>query len=375
MSTTRPLVLLNDFRAQWHDIRTDALGAADRVGESGWLILGSEVAACEAQLARAFGLPFAVGCGNGLDALEISLRALGLTPGQRVLTTPLSAFATALAIVRAGGIPVFVDVDDSGLLDLEACDRVLGGRQDIRFVVPVHLYGHALDLHRLAVLKRVHGLTVVEDCAQSFGARSHGEGVGAVGELAATSFYPTKNLGCMGDGGALFAADGRLADIARSLRDYGQSAKYVHSRLGMNSRLDEIQAAILRSALLPRLDRFTARRQEIAAHYRSGIRNSALTIPPAPLGSVSVWHLFPLLVEGDRSAFKAHLDAAGIGHGFHYPQLIPDQDALSGIPFETAGSLERARRFAQQEISIPIHPYLTSEDVARVIDACNAFRS
>lgn len=372
--THTPRILLNDFVAQWRDVRADTLAATDRVGESGWLVLGREVAAFEAELAQASALPHVVGCGNGLDALEISLRALGLAPGQPVLTTPLSAFATTLAIVRAGGVPVFLDVDASGLLDLDACDRLLRARPDIRFLVPVHLYGHALDLQRLAALAKAHDLRVVEDCAQAIGARSRGTPVGAVGALAATSFYPTKNLGCMGDGGAVLTSDARLADAARCLRDYGQSAKYVHARLGMNSRLDELQAAILRSALLPRLARFTARRREVAAAYRDGIRNPALIVPPPPAGSDSVWHLFPLLVEGDRARFKAHLDAAGVGNGLHYPTLIPDQEALAGTGFEVAGPLERAARFAARELSIPIHPYLADADVARVVDACNAWK-
>jgi dTDP-3-amino-3,4,6-trideoxy-alpha-D-glucose transaminase len=365
---------LNDFVAQWREIRADATAAVERVGESGWLVLGREVSAFEAELASHAGLSHAVGCANGLDALEISLRALGIAPGDRVLTTPLSAFATTLAVVRAGGVPVFVDVDASGLLDLDACARLLDTRRDVRFLLPVHLYGHALDLARLAALRRIHDLRVVEDCAQAIGARSRGAPVGSVGSAAGTSFYPTKNLGCMGDGGAVLTNDRALADAARCLRDYGQSAKYVHSALGLNSRLDELQAAILRSALLPRLDRFTARRRDVAAAYREGLRNPALVVPPAPAGSESVWHLFPVLVEGERARFKAHLDAAGVGSGLHYPTLIPDQEALAGVPAEVVGALPNARRFAEREISLPIHPYLEDRDVARVVDACNGWR-
>ncbi len=369
-----PLVRLNDFTVQWRDVRSDVLAATDRVGESGWLILGKEVVAFEADLARTAGLAHAVGCASGLDALEISLRVLGLAAGEKVLTTPLSAFATTLAIVRAGGVPVFVDVDDSGLLDLAACARLLETRSDVRFLVPVHLYGHALDLSRLGELKHAHDLRVVEDCAQAIGARSGAQPVGSVGDLAGTSFYPTKNLGCMGDGGAVLTNVRARAEEARCLRDYGQSAKYLHTRLGMNSRLDELQAAILRTALLPRLARFEARRREIAAAYRDGIRNRGLTMPPVPAGSASVWHLFPLLVEADRASLTAHLDAAGVGSGAHYPRLIPEQEALAGIPFEVVGDLPKARRFAAREVSLPIHPYLEDGDVARVIDACNTWK-
>ncbi len=366
-------ILLNDFVAQWHETRADALAAVERVGESGWLILGAEVRQLEAELAATWGLPHAVGCGNGLDAIEIGLRALGLQPGDKVLTTPLSAFATTLAIVRAGGSPVFVDTDASGLVDLASAARVLAGDPSIRFFVPVHLYGHALDASRLDDLRRRQRVQIVEDCAQAIAATSRGTPVGTTGEVAATSFYPTKNLGCMGDGGALLTRDPAVAETARCLRDYGQAAKYVHARRGLNSRLDELQAAILRSAHLPRLARHTARRRTIAETYRRGIHNAAVSVPPAPEGSASVWHLFPVLVEGERARFGAHLDARGVAHGVHYPLLIPEQKALAGIGFEVHGELTNARRFADREVSLPIHPYLTDEEVARVIDACNGW--
>lgn len=367
-------ILLNDFRAQWEDIRSDAMAAFARVGESGWLVLGDEVRSFEAALSAWWGIPNVVGCGNGLDALELALRALGLKPGDKVLTTPLTAFATTLAIVRAGGVPVFVDVDESGLIDLDRCAEVFAGHSDIRFFMPVHLFGHALDCERLAALKKLHGLKLVEDCAQAIGAKSHGKAIGSTGDAAATSFYPTKNLGCMGDGGAVLCADKALADVVRSLRDYGQTAKYVHARLGMNSRLDEVQAAILRTALLPRLTRFTERRKQIASALRAGIRNPALHLPAQPNGSESVWHLFPVMVEGDRTRFKAHCDAAGVGTGFHYPKLVPEQEALAGVPFEVIGPLVRARRFADQEVSVPIHAYLVDSEMSRIIDACNSWQ-
>jgi dTDP-4-amino-4,6-dideoxygalactose transaminase len=365
---------LNDFVAQWRDVRTDSLAAFERVGESGWLILGREVQSFEAELASFWGLPHAVGCASGLDAIEIALRALSIAPGDKVLTTPLSAFATSLAIVRAGGVPVFVDVDASGLLDLERAADAIQADPGIKFFVPVHLYGHALDAQHLQSVVQLADLQLVEDCAQSCGASSRGTPAGATGKAAATSFYPTKNLGCMGDGGALLTRDDRVAVEARSLRDYGQTAKYVHARLGMNSRLDELQAAILRSALLPRLPQFTERRQAIARTYRDAIDNAQLTLPPVPAGSTSVWHLFPVLVEGSRDAFMAHLDQAGIGSGIHYPTLIPDQQAFADVRFESRDALVRARRFANAEVSLPIHPYMSDQQVKRVIDACNTWQ-
>jgi len=371
-----PTVHLNDFRAQWRDVRAAVLSAVDAVGDSGRLILGQKVRHFEEVLAARAGVEHVVGCGNGLDAIEISLRSLDLERGERVLTTPLSAFATTLAIVRAGGVPVFIDVDNTGLLDLEKVEQILAEEKySVRFVLPVHLFGQAIDLQKLAGLKKRFGFRLVEDCAQAISATSNGVPVGTVGEMAALSFYPTKNLGCMGDGGAVLTSDDRLAAAARALRDYGQTGKYTHAYLGMNSRLDEIQAAILLEALLPRLAEFTQRRRHIARQYRENIISEALTIPEGPRGSDSVYHLFPILVRSDRENFRTHLRTRGIESAVHYPMLIPDQPALRGCKIEVAHSLERAMHFINRELSLPIHPYLSNEDVERVIDACNTWNA
>lgn len=364
-------VVANDLRAQWTEIGGDAARALERVGRSGWFVLGEEVLALEAALQNELGVRFAVGVGNGLDALEIGLRCAGLAPGDRVLTTPLTAFATTLAIVRAGGVPVFVDVDPCGVIDLDAAEgRLRGG--GIRFLLPVHLYGHAVDLARLEGLARAHDVIVVEDCAQSILATSHGVRTGSVGAAAATSFYPTKNLGALGDGGALFTNDEAIAARARSLRDYGQTSKYVHGELGVNSRLDELQAAILRTAMLPRLAAWTARRREIARVYRASIDNPGLVVPGVPAGSDSVAHLFPVLAAR-RDDFLAHLAERRIQGSVHYPHLASNQAALRGVPFEISSSLTHAEAFAASEVSLPIHPFLSDADIARVIDACNSF--
>ncbi|MEO6326419.1 MAG: DegT/DnrJ/EryC1/StrS family aminotransferase [Thermoanaerobaculia bacterium] len=368
-------VLLNDFRSQWAEIGEEAAAAFGRVGASGWYILGREVERLETTLAGWWGIPHAVGVGNGLDAIEIGLRCLGLRPGDKVLTTPLSAFATTLAICRCGGIPVFVDTDRFGLLDLSACREVLTLDRTIRFLVPVHLFGHAMDLQQLETLRLEFGLSIVEDCAQAIGARFGGRTVGSVGQVAATSFYPTKNLGALGDGGALLTADSSLAQRARALRNYGQSATYVHDVEGLNSRLDEVQAAILTDVLLPRLDRWIARRREIAARYSSSIRKGALNVIGAPAGSDSTWHLFPVLCEpARREAFRTHLAGAEILTGIHYPRLIPAQKALGGAAKEIHGALENATSFADGEVSLPIHPFLSEEDVERVVQAANEWR-
>jgi len=363
--------LLNDFVAQWSNIKDDALSAVDRVGRSGWLILGQEVANFERALAKFWQMPHAIGVANGLDAIEISLRALGLKEGEKVLTTPLSAFATTLAIIRAGGRPVFVDTDSSGLLNLDQAEELLSKDSSITFMVPVHLFGHALDLNRLEELKNKFNLKIVEGCAQSIGARSHDRVVGSVGQMAATSFYPTKNLGCMGDGGAIITGSESLDKASRTLRDYGQSKKYVHDVIGLNSRLDELHAAILTSAFMPRLGALTAKRIAIAEKFISKINNKKLRVIGSPAHSNSVWHLFPVIVDGDRALFQEHLKSHGISTGIHYPILITDQKALEG--FNIKGSYPVAKMIANQEVSLPIHPYLSESEVTKIIDACNSW--
>ncbi len=366
----------NDFRALWNDVRDDALAAYDRVGRSGWFILGHEVAEFEKALAAWWGLPFAVGCGNGMDALEIALRAGGLPIGGKVLTTPLSAFASTLAIIRAGGVPVFIDVDASGLLDLEAADEALRRDPQLRWLLPVHLYGHCLNLDKLEALCWKFQLKIVEDCAQSIGATWHGRPCGSIGIAAATSFYPTKNLGAQGDGGALLTSSKAIEQAARNLRDYGQSEKYLHTSCGLNSRLDELQAAFLRSAQLTRLTKATARRREIATRYLREIAHPNLSALAQPAGSGSVHHLFPVVVgAGMRADFLAHLKSHQVGAGIHYPILIPNQPALSGHDFIVAGPLDQALRLAEGEVSLPIHPYLTEDQVDAVIAACNSWKS
>jgi dTDP-3-amino-3,4,6-trideoxy-alpha-D-glucose transaminase len=367
-------VAANDFARQWDDIGAAVLSAVERVGQSGWYILGQEVERFEASLAAAWGLRHAVGVANGMDAIEIGLRALGCRPGDRVLTTPLSAFATTLAIVRVGAVPVFVDTDEYGLIDLVRCYRLLRQRRDIRFFVPVHLYGHALDRGGLECLREEFQLKIVEDCAQSAGARFRHQATGTVGQAAATSFYPTKNLGAMGDGGALLTNDPEIARQARVLRFYGETSRYRHEELGYNSRLDELQAALLHEACLPRLHHWVARRRAIARAYTDGIRNRMIRLPGEPEGSHSSWHLFPVHVAPERrAALLDHLKAAGIAPGIHYPAAIPDQPALARVPFEMADDCALARQICAAEVSLPIHPYLTDEEVARVIDAVNGF--
>jgi dTDP-4-amino-4,6-dideoxygalactose transaminase len=362
-------VLTNDFARQWQDIGGDALEAVDRVGRSGWLVLGEEVRAFELELAAWWGASHAVGVASGLDALEIALRCADLPRGARVLTTPVTAFATTLAIVRAGAEPVWCDIDDSGGLDLGQADAALRADRSIRAVMPVHLYGHPLDpagLDRLAV---EHEVVVIEDCAQSAGAERDDKPTGLTGIAAGTSLYPTKNLGTMGDGGVLLTSNDAIAKQARQLRNYGQRAQYEHVELGLNSRLDELHAAILRSAMLPRLDGWLARRAEIASRYTEALGDNGLR-PVVAAGGHSAHHLFPVeALDQDPQTIKEQLAQRGIAVGRHYPLVCPDQPAVRGLGI-IVGDLPIARGLAERELSLPIHPYLEDHEVEAVIEAC-----
>ncbi len=369
------MILLNDFKRQWAGTGVDVMRAVEAVGTSGWYILGESVKNFERSLSAYWGLPHCIGAGSGLDAIELSLRALGCGPGDFVLTSPISAFATPLAIVKTGATPVFADCDSYGLIDLEECQEVLEKRPEIRFMAPVHLFGHSLDLDKLAALRDRFQLGIVEDCAQSIGARWKGSSTGSIGQFAATSFYPTKNLGALGDGGAVLTHTENNAALIRRFRDYGQSGKYVHDVIGYNSRLDELQAAILDTVFLPRLPGWTEARRHIARTYLNGISSPALKPTGAPQGSDSCWHLFPVLVDPERKTeAMAHFKSNGIAVAEHYPMALVEQSALAPWTGKLGSDCPRAKQFCRGEISLPIHPYLTEEEIAAVVRVCNEWR-
>ncbi len=349
--------------------------AVANVGASGWYVLGQQVSRFEQDLARWWGMEHAIGVANGLDAIELSLKALGCGPGDFVLTSPISAFATPLSITKLGATPIFCDADASGQVDLAACRRTLEQRPEIRYFVPVHLFGQCLNLDELDRLRDDFKLGLVEDCAQSIGARYRGRPCGTAGQYAATSFYPTKNLGAIGDAGAVLTNSEAAAVPIRQLRDYGQTAKYRHDMLGYNSRLDELQAAILAQAYLPRLTAWTERRREVAAAYLAGITNPAIRCVPVPEGSEGVWHLFPVLVAADRKqAAMAHFKAGGVATGEHYPLALNEQKALEHLAGKWGSDCEQARAFCHAEVSLPIHPYLTDAEVRQVIEVANGWQ-
>ncbi len=336
----------------------------DRVIARGWFVLGPELDAFEQEFAAATGAACAAGVGTGTDALAIALRAMGIGPGDEVITTPLSAAYSALAIMMAGARPVFADIDPERLtLDPAAAAAAVTSRTAA--ILPVHLYGQPADMPRLLEVAGRHNLAVLEDCCQAHLATCEGRPVGSFGRAAAYSFYPTKNLGALGDGGALTTSDPDLAARARRLRNGGQTDRYHHGEFGVNSRLDELQAAVLR-ARLRFLPAWTERRRALARDYRAALSGvHAVTVPPE-CDPGHVYHLFPVRTQA-REALQAHLRANGIDTLIHYPVPIPRQPALAG---EQPGPCPIADRVCREIVSLPLYPTLPAEaisEVARVL--------
>jgi dTDP-4-amino-4,6-dideoxygalactose transaminase len=337
----------------------DIRRAIDRVIERGWFVLGPEVDAFEREFAEAAGAAYAVGVGTGTDAIALALRAIGIVPGDEVITTPLSAAYTALAIMMVGARPVFVDIDPVRLtIDPNRIAAAIGPRT--RAIVPVHLYGQPAAMPAIAGIAARHGLAVVEDCCQAHLATADGRAVGTIGIAGAFSFYPTKNLGALGDGGAIVTNDRALADTLKRLRNGGQSDRYHHAEAGINSRLDEMQAAILR-ARLPRLRAWTERRRVLAGRYRTGLAGSNVEVPPA-LDPGHVYHLF-VVRSASRRELQSRLAARNIETLIHYPVPIPRQPALA--PMNPA-DCPLAARACDEVLSLPLHPALRDEDIDRV---------
>jgi dTDP-4-amino-4,6-dideoxygalactose transaminase len=324
------------------ELKAEIDTAIHRVLESGWYISGPEVEAFETEWAAYCGAKHAVGVANGLDALVLALRALGIGEGDEVIVPSHTFIATWLAVSAVGATPVPVEPDPvTFTIDPSGIARAITGRT--RAIIPVHLYGHPADLDPILALARAHGLFVVEDAAQSHGARYRGKRIGAHGDVVCWSFYPGKNLGAMGDAGAITTDRADLAEKIRLLGNYGSSRKYVHGLQGVNSRLDPIQAAVLR-AKLRHLDAWTARRQALAAAYSTALDGLGLVLPRVAPNAEHVWHLY--VVQTDRrEALMQQLAEAGIGSLIHYPIPPHMQEAYgtSGIP---ADSLPLARQMA-----------------------------
>jgi dTDP-4-amino-4,6-dideoxygalactose transaminase len=365
------MIVMNDFKAEPAEIREAMLGAVNRVLESGWYVLGNEVVAFEKQWALACGVDYAVGVGNGMDAIEIALRALDIGAGDEVITTSMTAFASVLAIIRAGATPILADIEpDTALLSIESAERCITPKT--KAILLVHLYGQVRQMSAWTAFSEKHGVKLIEDCAQAHLATWRGKVAGSFGVAGAYSFYPTKNLGAPGDAGMLVTSNQAISDRASRLRNYGQSVRYQHPELGMNSRLDEIHAAML-SERLKWLPEFTERRQQIANTYRAGIKNMFVQVLAAPEESgAHVYHLF-VITCGQRDALQSHLNSRGVQSLIHYPICIHEQQPCLNIARDPHG-LKASERHAATCLSLPCHPQISDEDVASVIAAVNTFR-
>jgi dTDP-4-amino-4,6-dideoxygalactose transaminase len=347
--------------------RAAIAAAIARVIDRGWFILGPELESFETAFAAATGARHAVGVGNGTDALAIALRAAGVTAGDEVITSPLSAAYTALAIMMVGARPVFADIDPARLtLDPQAAAASVTPRTAA--IIPVHLYGQAADMNGVAAVATRHGLAVIEDCCQAHLATCGGRPVGSFGLAAAYSFYPTKNLGALGDGGALTTNDDRVAAHARRLRNGGQADRYHHAEFGVNSRLDEMQAAVL-SERLHGLEEMTRLRRGLADRYRAGLHGVESVVIPPEQDAGHVYHLFPVLAE-NRDALQSHLKRHGVETLVHYPVPIPRQPALA---LEEPDDCPVANRVCDRVLSLPLYPALESAAIDQVVAAVRSF--
>lgn len=363
-----------DPRAGYLVQRTAIDAALTRVFEGGVYILGREVEMFEAAFADYIGVRHAIGVGSGTDAIELALRASNIGAGDLVFTVSHTAVATVAAIERAGATAVLVDVEPGTYtMAPHELSRALRMTRPGRpaAVLPVHIYGQPAELSELAEIARVHDLRLFEDCAQSHGALYCGEPTGSFGDVACFSFYPTKNLGALGDGGMVVTSDPTLAVALREIREYGWRDRYVSARIGINSRLDAIQAAIL-GVKLRTLTADNARRQTIAARYDAGLAGLPLALPVRRPNATHVFHQYVIRLA-DRDALRNRLGASGVGTGIHYPVPVHRQPAYSGRLTCGPSGLGVTERAASQILSLPIYPQLMDEAVDRVIAEIRAF--
>ena len=351
------------------ELNDEIRGAFERVFTSSWYIEGKEDEAFEQTFAEYCGVSHCVGCGNGLDALMLSLKALGVGAGDEVIVPSNTYIATALAVTYVGAAPVFVEPDiDTFLIDPALIEAKITDKT--KAIMPVHLYGQACDMDPIMEIAKKHGLFVVEDCAQAHGATYKGRKVGSFGDAAGFSFYPGKNLGALGDAGAAVTNSKELADKIRALGNYGSDYKYHHIYQGNNSRLDEMQAAFL-SAKLPLLDKMNEERRRIAKMYSEGIDNPKVITPVVREECVPVWHIYGVRCN-ERDALEKHLNDRGIGTNKHYPIPMHMQECYKELGI-SEGALPVAEEISATELSLPMYYGMTDEQVRYVIDAINEF--
>jgi dTDP-4-amino-4,6-dideoxygalactose transaminase len=363
----RPQVAFYDLRRHDDAIRAELEEASRRVIASGRFVLGQEVEAFEYEFAAYCGAEHCIGVGSGLDALHLVLRGLEIGTGDEVIVPAQTFIATWLAVSYAGAVPIPVDVDPgTANMAPELVEAAITPRT--RALIPVHLFGKPADMHAIAAIAQRRNLAVIEDAAQAHGATYHGKRAGSLGDAAAFSFYPSKNLGAFGDGGAVLCNDSTLAKRVRSLRNYGSTSKYHHELPGYNSRLDEWQAAVLRIKLR-HLDTWNQRRTQIADLYTQGIYvlNSSVKTPAQEEHVSSSWHLYVIRFT-QRDGLQSFLAKRGIETGIHYPQTPAEQAAYASYS-STISRSPNAVRHARSSLSLPIAPYLENWEVTAVLDA------
>lgn len=368
------MILVGDPGAAYRAQQAEIDAAIQRVLASGWYILGKEVSAFEAEFGAWCGRPHALSCANGTDALLLALRALGVGAGDKVATVSHTAVATVAAIELSGATPVLLDVDAQRYtLDPSALRALLERDQGgIKAVVLVHLYGQCADLPAVSALCAEHGALLIEDCAQAQGAMLAGRMAGTWGQAASFSFYPTKNLGALGDGGAVTFAEAAPAERARLLRQYGWRERYVSELAGFNSRLDELQAAVLR-VKLPRLHADNARRRAIAGRYNSQLEALGWQAPFAAEPGGHVYHQYTLR-HPRRDALAGHLKARGVGTAVLYPMAVHQQAAYQGRVPLGPGGLPATEALLKEILCLPVHPQLSDAEVTQVCEGLASFR-
>lgn len=351
------------------ELDSDLRGAFNRIYTRSWYIKGVEDEAFEKAFARYCDAQYCVGVGNGLDALMLSLKALEIGEGDEVIVPSNTYIATALAVTYVGAKPVFVEPKiETFNIDPQRIEEKID--EHTKAIMPVHLYGQACDMDSIMEIARKYGLKVVEDCAQAHGATYKGQKVGTFGDAAGFSFYPGKNLGALGDAGAIVTNNKELADKVRALGNYGSDYKYHHIYKGNNSRLDELQAAFL-SVKLPLLDKMNLERRKIANRYLREIKNDNVILPIIPNYTVPVWHIFGIRCA-DRDALEKHLNNAGIATNKHYPIPIHLQDCYKEMEFKE-GDFPIAEEISKTELSLPMYYGMTEEEIGFVIDTINLF--
>ncbi|MBX3080384.1 MAG: DegT/DnrJ/EryC1/StrS family aminotransferase [Anaerolineae bacterium] len=355
-------------RAAYEALKSEIDTAVSQVLESGWYLLGEQTKAFESEYAAWNELAQVVGVGNGTDALELALRVLDVGQGDEVIAPTHTATATIAAIELVGATPILVDIDPcTYTVDVEQVRQAVTNRTKV--IIPVHLYGHPADMNALLAIANEHNLKIIEDCAQSHGARYFGKRVGSLGDVASFSFYPTKNLGALGDGGAVGSTTPAYMGRARAVAQYGWHQRYISDEVGMNTRLDELQAAILRCKLR-HLDADTQRRVEIANRYSAALKVK-VTVPCVEAGCEPVYHLY-VIRHPNRDALRQHLSAKQVGTGIHYPLPNHLHPAYRGRLGDT-GSFPVAEQLTQEILSLPLYPELTDDQVDYVIESVLTF--